>query len=214
AISAKIHSGSLRFRKEKGELFCLLRVMGLAMSENGEVLARFAEPYRVAKNDEKARSEIFYQRLIKLSPGKYTIKLAISDEDDRIGGFEQSLVVPEMPPQQLVMSSLVVTQQITMLPALIQDIQSQLLQDDDPLVYRSYQISVPADPRLDRQKPMLLFYKLYNVGTEQTPRELEVKVKLTDEEGNITTIPPISLDDAAVPSGEGQLTIAVNLPTN
>ncbi len=204
AISARVQSGSLKFRKEKGQLFCSLNVMGLVLAENGGIVARFAEPYRVARSQEDGPgddSEVFYQRMIKLSPGKYTIKLAISDEDERIGGAEQSLLVPPKPSEGLAMSSLVVTQQMTMLPALIQDIQSQLLQDDDPLIYRSYQVSVPADTHLDPRRPMIVFYKLYNVG-DQTQHELEAKVQLTDEKGNMSTIPSLPLNAHAVSSGD------------
>jgi hypothetical protein len=119
-----------------------------------------------------------------------------------------------MPSEELAMSSLVVTQQMTMLPALIQDIQSRLIQDDDPLIFKSYQVSVPADTRLDRHKPMVLFYKLYNVGDQQTQHELQAKVQLLDEKGNVSTIPVIPLNADAVSSGDGQLTIALSLPTN
>jgi len=217
AISANVQSASLKFKKEKGQLVCSLNVMGLALAESEGVAARFAEPYRVARNREGGHaqdSEVLYQRMIKLSPGKYTIKLAISDENEKIGGAEQSLLVPQMPSEELAMSSLVVTQQMTMLPALIQDIQSRLFQDDDPLIFKSYQVSVPADTRLDRQKPMVLFYKLYNVGDQQTEYELEAKVQLIDEKGNVSTIPAIPLNADAVSSGDGQLTIALSLPTN
>jgi len=217
AISANVQSASLKFKKEKGQLVCSLNVMGVALAENGGVAARFAEPYRVARNREDSHSqdpEVLYQRMIKLSPGKYTIKLAVSDEDGKIGGAEQSLLVPQMPSEGLAMSSLVVTQHMTMLPALIQDIQSRLFQDDDPLIFKSYQVSVPADTRLDRQKPMVLFYKLYNVGDQQTQHELQAKVQLTDEKGNVSTIPAIRLNADAVSSGDGQLTIALSLPTN
>lgn len=217
AISANVPSASLKFKKEKGQLVCSLNVMGLALAENGGVAARFAEPYRVARNRKDGHaqdSEVFYQRMIKLSPGKYTIKLAISDEDGKIGGAEQSLLVPHMPSEKLAMSSLVVTQQMTMLPALIQDIHSQLLQDDDPLIFKSYQVSVPADTRLDRQKPMVLFYKLYNAGDQQTQHELQAKVQLIDEKGNMSAIPAIPLNTDAVSSGDGQLTIALSLPTD
>ena len=61
---------------------------------------------------------------------------------------------------------------------------------------------------------MLLFYKLYNVGDQQAQPELEAKVQLIDEKGNVSTIPAIPLNADAVSSGDGQLTIALSLPTN
>jgi len=55
---------------------------------------------------------------------------------------------------------------------------------------------------------------LYNVGDQQTQHELQAKVQLTDEKGNVSTIPAIRLNADAVSSGDGQLTIALSLPTN
>ena len=77
--------------------------------------------------DKNQDSAVFYQRMMKLAPGTYTIKLAIADDNKQVGSAEQALVVPRMPSGKLAMSSLVVTQQATALPSLIEGIQSQLM---------------------------------------------------------------------------------------
>jgi VWFA-related protein len=214
AISAKIQSGGLKFKKEGGQLVCALDVMGQALAESGDIVARFAESYRAVRDEKNHDSAVFYQRMMKLAPGKYTIKLALADDNKQVGSAERALVVPRMLPGRLAMSSLVVTQQATALPSLIGDIQSQLMQEDDPLIYKSYQVSVVPGSYLDRAKPMFIFYRLYNVGDQEAQYDLEAKAQITDARGQTNVIPSIPLNPAAVPSGDRQVSIGISMPTS
>ena len=217
AISAQIQSGGLKFKKEGGQLICVLDVMGQASTESGDIVARFAELYRAVRDEKKDQNQgsaVFYQRMMKLAPGKYTIKLAIADDNKQLGSAEQALVVPRMPPGKLAMSSLVVTQQATALPSLIEDIQSQLMQEDDPLIYKSYQVSVVPGSNLDRAKPMFIFYRLYNVGDQELQYDLEAKAQITDVRGQTNVIPSIPLNPIAFPSGDRQVSIGISMPTS
>ena len=49
AISAKIQSAGLKFKKEGGQLVCALDVMGEASTESGDIVARFAESDRAVQ---------------------------------------------------------------------------------------------------------------------------------------------------------------------
>ena len=119
-IAAKIQASVLKFKKERGLLSCSLNVMGVIVAEDGSVVARFAEPFNLVVglvNGKASESEVFYRRLITLTPGKYHIRLAIIDKDEKIGIAEQIVTLPAMPVNQLAMSSLVVTQYLSELPA-------------------------------------------------------------------------------------------------
>lgn len=214
AISANIQSRGLKFKREAGQLVCALDVMGQALAESGDIVARFAESYRAVRDEKNPDSAVFYQRMMKLAPGKYTIKLAIADDNKQVGSAEQALVVPRTPVGRLAMSSLVVTQQATALPSLIEDIQSQLMDEDDPLIYKSYQVSVVPGSSLDRAKPMFIFYRLYNVGDQESQYDLEAKADITDARGQTSVIPSIPLNPVAVPSGDRQVSIGLSMPTS
>lgn len=217
AIAAKIQSGGLKFKKVEGQLVCALDVMGQALAESGDIVARFAESYRAVRDEKKDKNQdsaVFYQRMMKLAPGKYTIKLAIADDNKQVGSAEQALVVPRMLPGKLAMSSLVVTQQATALPSLIEGIQSQLMQEDDPLIYKSYQVSVVPGSHLDRAMPMFIFYRLYNVGDQESQYDLDAKAQITDARGQTNAIPSIPLNPVAVPSGDRQVSIGISMPTS
>jgi hypothetical protein len=53
------------------------------------------------------------------------------------------------------MSSVVLTQELVPLPGLIQEF--RLTNGDDPLIYKAYQVALPPDAQLNRQKPMVIF---------------------------------------------------------
>ena len=215
AISARVQAVTLKFKEQKGQKIYSLNVIGLVLDRNSAVAARFAEPYQVIQDKavgQRHDSTIYYQRMIKLLPGEYTIKLAVADKDMRIGTSAQDIIIPRLESAKPAISSLVVTQQLTMLPALIQDIQSRLMQEDDPLIYKNYRVSIPAERYLDRQKPMVIFFKLYNVRDQSA---LQAKAQLRDENGKqVLSIPSIALDSVAVASGGEQLTIAIRMPTS
>ena len=215
AISARVQAKTLKFKEQKGQRIYSLNVIGIVLDRNSAVAARFAEPYQVIldkANGQGHDSAIYYQRMIKLLPGEYTIKLAVADKDVRIGTSAQDLIIPRMEPAKPAISSLVVTQQLTMLPTLIQDIQSRLMQEVDPLIYKTYRVSISAERYLDRQKPMVIFFKLYNVPDQSA---LEAKAQLKDENGKqVLSLPSIALDSVAVASGGEQLTIAIKMPTS
>ena len=215
AISARVQANNLKFKEQKGQRIYFLNVIGLVLDRNSAVAARFAEPYQVIQDKADGQGHdtpIYYQRMIKLLPGEYTIRMAVADKDVRIGTSAQDIIIPRMEAAKPAISSLVVTQKLTMLPTLIQDIQSRLMQEDDPLIYKTYRVSIPAERYLDRQKPMVIFFKLYNVPDQSA---LEAKAQLLDEKGKqVLSIPSIALDSVAVASEGQKLTIAIKMPTS
>lgn len=215
-ISASVETKSLKFTKEKGHRVCSLDVMGIVLGENGDTVARFNESYEIvqeSKSREGPDSGPWYRRVITLRPAKYRIRLAIAENEEKLGSAELSLVIPAMPLNRMYMSSLVLTQRLLPLPALIQDIQERLMQEDDPLVYKAFQVVVPPDIQLDRQKPMVIFFKLYRVeGNGEAPPDLTARLQLSAEGGQESPSVSLSLASAAIPSGGGEYASAVVLP--
>ena len=214
-IAAKIRTSSIELKKKGQQLVNALDVMGVAYAEDGSVAARFSETLNVVLDKEKEeafRSQgLSYQNYLKLRPGKYQIKVAVADEKGKVGMAEQSLVVPTMRADEPTPSSLVVSQQLSRLPELIQNLQARLLDESDPLVYKGFALSV-GDNQINRQYPMAIFYKLYNVKNSEPGKALSAKIQMTDEQGKVNSFPPIGLEESAVASGPTELTIALNFP--
>jgi VWFA-related protein len=215
-ISAKIKRGSIELKKKGGLLVNAVDVMGVAYAEDGSVAARFSETMNLAVDKEREelfeKSDIPYRNYMKLRPGKYQLKLAIADEKGKIGTSEQTLSVPAMPSAGMVSSSLVVSQEMAQLPELIRNMQTRLLDETDPLIYKGIQIYPPVENHLIRDQPVAIFYKLYNLSGNEQDRNLTAKVQLVDEKGAVSEIPQISLEEAAYPTGPTEAAVGFNLP--
>jgi VWFA-related protein len=214
-ISARIQRGTIELKKKGGLMVNAVDVMGVAYAEDGSVAARFSETLNLAI--EKEREEIFrnsdipYRNYIKLRPGKYQLKLAIADEKGKVGTSEQTLSVPPMP-AGLASSSLVVSQEMAQLPDLIKNIQTRLLDEADPLIYKGIQILPPVGNTVRRENPIAVFYKLYNLGGDETSRTLTANVQIIDEKGQVSELPPMDLQEAAYPTGPSEAAVGFNLP--
>ena len=214
-ISARIQRGTIELKKKGGLMVNAVDVMGVAYAEDGSVAARFSETLNLAV--EKEREELFrssdipYRNYIKLRPGKYQLKLAIADEKGKVGTSEQTLAVPPMP-AGLASSSLVVSQEMTQLPDLIKNMQTRLLDEADPLIYKGIQILAPVGNTVRRENPIAVFYKLYNLEGNEASRSLSANVQIIDEKGQVNELPSMDLEEAAYPTGPSETAIGFNLP--
>ncbi|MSO23125.1 MAG: VWA domain-containing protein [Acidobacteria bacterium] len=214
-IAARIQRGTIELKKKGGLMVNALDVMGVAYAEDGSVAARFSETLNFAVEKEKEEifrnSDIPYRNYIKLRPGKYQLKLAIADEKGKVGSSEQTLEVPPMP-AGLASSSLVVSQEMTQLPDLIKNMQTHLLDETDPLIYKGIQILAPVGNTIHRESPIAVFYKLYNLDGNEARRSLTANVQIINEKGQVSELPPMDFGKAAYPTGPSEAAIGFNLP--
>ncbi len=214
-ITARIQKGAIELKKKGGMLGNEVGVMAVAYAEDGSVAARSSETLNLMVEKEREQvfetSDIPYHSYLKLRPGKYQLKLAVSDEKGKVGTAEQTLTVPPMP-SGLATSSLVVSQELAQLPELIKNIQARLLDESDPLIYKGIQIYPPVENSLRRESPAAIFYRLYNVSGSEQDHSLTAKVQLVDDKGQTTEIPPINLGDVASPAGPSEVAVGINLP--
>jgi VWFA-related protein len=215
-ITATIRRGSIELKKKGQQLVNAVDVMGVAYGEDGSVAARFSETLNLAIDKDKEEAfrnqDISYRNYLRLRPGKYQLKLAVADEKGKVGMAEQSLVIPPMASETLALSSLVVSQQLSKLPELIQNLQARLLDETDPLIYKGFQIAVDTGNQMNRQYPMAIFYKLYNLKGSEPRKALSAKIQLTDEKGQVNSFPPIPLEESAISTGPGEVAVALNFP--
>jgi len=190
--------------------------MGVAYSEDGSVAARFSEVLHILFDKEKEQAfrsqDLAYRNYFKLRPGKYQVKLAIADEKGKVGSVEESLVVPPMPQSGLAASSLVVADQLSRLPDLIQNLQAKLLDDADPMVFNGVQITPSAGNQLPANSPLRVFYKVYNLPGAAGQRKFVAKVQLVNDKGETQNMPPIPLDQNIFATGKSEIVVGLILP--
>ncbi len=215
-VAAKIRTASMELKKKGGQLATDINLMGVAYAEDGSVSARFSETLHLLFDKEKEeafrKQDLAYRNYFKLRPGKYQLKLAASDEKGKVGSAEQSLVVPAVPQSGMGASSLVVADQLSRLPDLIQNLQAKLLDESDPLIFNGLQIAPSVENQLPLNTPVRAFFKIYNLSGTPEQRKFVAKVQLLGEKGETQNLPPIPLDRNVFPTGKSEATIGLILP--
>ncbi len=214
-VASRIRMEKAAFRKRGGQLGTDLNIMGVAYAEDGSIAARFSETLPVNFDKEKEpefrKRDIVYRNYFKLRPGKYRLKLAVSDESDNLGSMEQLLQVPALPDRGFAGSSIVIAEQTSSLPDLIRNLQTQLLDEDDPLLCSGIQIEPRVTNRLPAGANVPIVFRIYNLPNPQDQWNLTAKVKLLDEKGKEYDLRPISLKTATSPVGKAEALVALTM---
>jgi hypothetical protein len=164
-----------------------LNIMGVAYAENGSVAGRFSETLHLKfehEHEQDIRKKILpYRNYFRLQPGKYRLKLAVSDESNNVGTMEQTVEALAKPQTGIGVSSLVVMGQRIALPALVQNIQAQLLEDNDPLIYNGMQVSPSINQRFPVSAPIPVLFRICNNNSSSNLWKLEATARLETDEG-------------------------------
>lgn len=215
-VAARIPMGKIVFRKKAGQMGADLNIMGVAYAEDGSIAARFSETLPVSFDKEKEaefrKGNLAYRNYFKLRPGKYRLKLAVSDDSNSLGVVEQVLEVPSLPNGSFAGSSIVLAEQTARLPDLVQNLQSQMLDQSDPLLYSGLQVEPGVDNRLPVNSAVRVLFRLYNLPGRSDAWELVARARLLDEKGGAAALAPIPLKHAVSPSGTGEAVVGLSLP--
>jgi len=215
-IAARLQTEKIALKKKGGQLETDLNIMGVAYAEDGSVAARFSEtmPIRFAKEQEAEfrKSALPYRNYFKLRPGKYRLKLAASDEENNLGAAEQALEVPAIAPQAFAVSSLVIAEHLMQLPELIRNLQTQLLDQSDPLLFSQMQIEPSIANRLPVNNPVAVLFRISNLSGPLDQLNLLAKTKLLDEKGERFALAPIPLKEILSPAGPTEVVVGMRLP--
>ena len=211
-ITARIQAEKMAFKKRGGQMGTDLNVMGAAYAEDGSIAARFSETLPISFEKEKEtefrRSGYGYRNYFKLRPGKYRLRLAASDESGNLGSAEQLIEIPPMSDQGITLSSLVIADQISPLSDLIRNIRTQLLDENDPLLYSGMQIRPSVDNKIKTGFPISVLFRIYNSNLSN----LIANAVLWGSGGEKFTTPQIPLKEVVSPSGQGEAVAALQLP--
>jgi VWFA-related protein len=212
-IEASLQTSTIELKKKGNSLAGDLNVMGIAYAENGEVAARFSETVQLQFDKEKEeafrKQRLPYENYFKLRPGKYLLRLAFADQKGKVGSVEKSLEIPSLSGGSMMASSLVLMDRLAQLPELVKDIQSQLLDENNPLVYQGYQITPSAENRLAANMPVRVFYRIYNLDRGQKEKKFVAKVSLKGENGKQQDFPPVSIDNNVVFTGKTEAAVGL-----
>jgi hypothetical protein len=126
--------------------------------------------------------------------------------------MEHSLEIPVFPEKGFAGSSLVLAEQLSQLPDLIKNLQAQLLDQSDPLIYSGTQIEPRVENRLPVNSPVLVLFRIYNLPNRSDQSDFVASVKLLNDKGEKYALPPIHLKEVMAPAGPAEAVVGLRLP--
>ena len=193
------HKKDVQWLPRKG-----ISVRGVALSSDDKIVSLFGENIR----DPRGEGEFTYRSYLKLPPGEYKLKLAASDRNGRLGMTRQNLLIPMLYPEAITSSSIVVSQSLEPFPSQIASLQTP---EASWLAHRGVQVLAAPHNKVNNQKPLVVFYKLYNLW-KSSQEKLTAKAQMINKEGKIFDFPTIFLDQNHLQKrDQGQVAVGFKL---
>ena len=215
-VASRINLEKAAFMKKGAQLGTELRIMGVAYGEDGSIAARFSETLPVSFEKEKEaefrKRDLTNRNYLRLRPGKYRLKLAVLDESGNLGSMERMLEVPVLPERGFAGSSLLIAEQASRLPDLISNLQSQMLDENNLLLYSGFQIEPSVENRLPANSILPVMFRLYNLPGTPDQWNLTAKARIIDEKGKEYSLGPIPLKNTMSVAGNSEAAVALSLP--
>ncbi len=214
-VASRISLQKATFMKKGAQLGTEIRIMGVAYSEDGGIESRFSErlPLSVEKEKEAEfrKRDLAYRNYLRLRPGKYRLKLAVSDESGNLGSMERLLEIPAFPDRGFAGSSLLIAEQASRLPDLISNLQSQMLDENNPLLYDGFEIEPSVENRMPANAIVPIMFRLYNLPGSPDQWNLVAKARIIDEKGKEYSLDPIPLKNMMSIAGNTEAAVALSL---
>ena len=98
------------------------------------------------------------------------------------------------------------------MPDLIRNLQTQLLDQSDPLLLSQMQIEPSIANRLPSKNPVAVLFRIYNLAGRLDQLNLVAKTRLFDATGERFALAPIQLKEIVSPAGPSEVVVGMRLP--
>lgn len=141
-----------------------LDIKGEVRDESGRVIGRIRETIKVPSGgaDTLAGRQVFYQSGVTLPPGRFVAKVVVRENTGgAIGSFEAPIIVPQLNPQTMKVSSVVMSTQVQ---------KAAVTRSDNPLVREGVQLLPNLTRAVGRNQKVYFYYEVYDPAlAEQSP---------------------------------------------
>jgi VWFA-related protein len=153
-ISLQIPASAINFEKDKKEAHSKVLVLGIAYREDGSVAARFSDSVKLDMEKKQlkdfSKRTFDYRNIFNIASGKYTLKLVLSAGGDKYAKYQAPLTVAPFDGQHFEISGPALSNDVRPVNQMIASLDSQLLADQTPLIYRNMEIFPTPGNRFER----------------------------------------------------------------
>jgi VWFA-related protein len=188
-VALQIPASAINFEKDKSEFHSKVQVLGIAYREDGSVAARFSDAVKLdmAKKDLKqfSKGPYDYQNIFSIAPGKYTLRVALSAGGDKFAKYETPLTIATYDGNHLEISGPALSDDARPVNQLIASLDSQLLEDQTPLLFRDTEIIPKAGNHFQRGDKAAFYVEVFEplLQSSFSPR-VGVLFKIVDRKTN------------------------------
>jgi hypothetical protein len=219
-LSLQVPASAIDFEKEKKDFHSKVNVLGIAYGEDGSVAARFSDTVKLdmEKKDLKefSKGAFNYQHTFNIAPGKYTLKLVLSTGGEKFGKYETALTIAPFDGQHLELSGPALSDTFRPVDQLVASLDSQLLEDQTPLLFQGMEVFPQAGNRFQRGDKVSFYVEVFEPRMQSAvvPR-VGVLFNIVDRKTNqqIYSSNTILVDTFAHP-GNPLIPLAQEIPTN
>jgi hypothetical protein len=164
-VSLQIPASAIDFGKEKKDFHSEVQVLGIAARADGVVAARFSDTVKLnmEKKDLKefAKGPFKYQNTFNIAPGEYTLKLVLSSGGDKFAKYEKPLTIAPFDGKQLGISGPALSNDIRPVNQLVASLDSELLEDQSPLVFQGNEVFPQAGNRFQHGDKVSFYVEVF-----------------------------------------------------
>ncbi len=151
-----------------------VNIYGLVQNLAGRIVDEFEDTltlqFPVAERDQRLARKSVYQKMVLLDPGRYKLTLAIRDDQaGRVGVHESGLVLPQLKPETLDLSSVILARALQYI--------EQVPTDVEPFLLGDFKVIPNVSRSFNSGDDMGLYLQVYNAETDQANQEPQVEVE-------------------------------------
>lgn len=184
-VALEIPSDSLKFQKQKGKLHAAVDVLGIAITADGTIGARFSDTLKLDYEDQREvdslkLNPLHYENQFDIASGAYTLKLVFSAGGEGFGKLEMPLVVGEYKPDEFNVSGVALSKESHPATDLRLDVDALLLDDQTPLIANGKRIVPYGSNRFKKTDPAGFYFEIYEplLATAKPENRPEVGIKI------------------------------------
>lgn len=215
----EIPSNSLHFEKVKGKQHAEVNVLGIAYRPDGGVAARFSDTVNVdldGKDEVKEfqKSPFHYEKQFDIGAGTYNLRLAFSSGNETFGKLDSPLSVLPYDGTKIAVSSVALSNNLVKVADLNAAFDTEILQDNKPLVVRGMQLFPSATNRFKKTDTAAAYVEVYDpLLTGEKPPQIGLEYRIVDKKSgeNKLDVGVMDTKDQIKP-GNPTVPIGVRLP--
>ncbi|HEV2401474.1 MAG TPA: VWA domain-containing protein [Candidatus Sulfotelmatobacter sp.] len=180
---AKVHlimeipSNTLHFEKVKGKQHAEVNILGIAYKGENAVAARFSDTVNLDFDGKKEveqfqKAPFHYEKQFDIAAGSYNLRIAFNSGSETFGKIDAPLNVLPYDGKKIAESAIALSNNLVKVTDLDSAYDSEILQDNTPLVVRGLQVFPSATNHFKKTDTAAVYIEVYDplLTTDKPPR--------------------------------------------